>query len=322
MAIGGYFELELNNSGSIYHNTASALNSGRNALKFILMNNKVKRILLPYYSCEVLLQPINNLGIDYSFYHIDEKFNPINRKICKNDTLLYINYFGLKNNSISDLQEQIDCIIIDNSQAFYDMPVNNIPTFYSPRKFFGVPDGGFAYTSVNKLPVDVLPVDDSIDRFKHLIMRIDLSAEQGYEYYHRNENLIHNIELKRMSSLTQALMKNIEFAKIKTIRLENYDFLKNKLNKYNELSDILSCDNYSAPMIYPFLNQKNKRLRDILLKHKIYTPIYWENVNKWLDNSNSYEHYLVENLIPLPIDQRYGIKTMEYISNIIIDYYE
>ena len=39
--IGGYFELELpnNSKDNLYHNSAVALNSGRNALKYILSSN-------------------------------------------------------------------------------------------------------------------------------------------------------------------------------------------------------------------------------------------------------------------------------------------
>ena len=56
-AIGGYFELELA-SGKEYHPKAIRLNSGRNAFEFILSNNTYKRIFLPYYTCDVLLQPL------------------------------------------------------------------------------------------------------------------------------------------------------------------------------------------------------------------------------------------------------------------------
>ena len=67
---GGYFELELN-EGKDYHAGAIKLNTGRNALEYILRVNKYKKIYLPFFTCDVLLQPIEKLKIDTEFYHID-----------------------------------------------------------------------------------------------------------------------------------------------------------------------------------------------------------------------------------------------------------
>ena len=53
--IGGYFELELNKNRE-YHKNALKLNSGRNALIFILMNLKPRKIYLPYYICDSVLE--------------------------------------------------------------------------------------------------------------------------------------------------------------------------------------------------------------------------------------------------------------------------
>ena len=69
-SIGGYFELELP-QGTEYHSQAIALNTGRNALEYILRARGYKRVYLPYYSCEVLLEPFKKLGVDYTFYHIN-----------------------------------------------------------------------------------------------------------------------------------------------------------------------------------------------------------------------------------------------------------
>ena len=55
-AIGGYFELELNKQGE-YHQDAIRLNTGRNALEYIILANNYKKIYIPYITCAVLLQP-------------------------------------------------------------------------------------------------------------------------------------------------------------------------------------------------------------------------------------------------------------------------
>ncbi|MCB0381623.1 MAG: hypothetical protein KDD24_10225, partial [Flavobacteriales bacterium] len=144
-SIGGYFELEINDIGSLFHDKALALNSGRNCLEYILENSNYNHIYIPYFTCDVILEPIIKLGITYTFYSINKSFLPLIETIKNNEALLYTNYFGLMSSNIDLLSEKYKNIIVDNSQAFYDRRKNDIPTFYSPRKFFGVSDGGFVY---------------------------------------------------------------------------------------------------------------------------------------------------------------------------------
>ena len=75
-AIGGYFELADYEEGGVFpHQDGILLNTGRNALEYILCSiGEVKHIYLPYYTCEVVLEPINKLHIPYTFYHINQQF--------------------------------------------------------------------------------------------------------------------------------------------------------------------------------------------------------------------------------------------------------
>ena len=73
--IGGYFELELPEASKDFpHALCPALNSGRHALEYILrqLGNKVKVIHVPYYTCDVVLEPLRRLNIAHQFYNIDE----------------------------------------------------------------------------------------------------------------------------------------------------------------------------------------------------------------------------------------------------------
>ena len=61
-AIGGYFELELRDYGTVYHDMGAALNSGRNALEYILRSGpRYDNVYLPYYTCDVMLQTLKRL---------------------------------------------------------------------------------------------------------------------------------------------------------------------------------------------------------------------------------------------------------------------
>ena len=74
--IGGYFEFELRHYGTLFHDNAAALNSGRNAFAYILKNLAVKKIYLPLYICPVMVLPLQRLQIDYAFYSINEELEP------------------------------------------------------------------------------------------------------------------------------------------------------------------------------------------------------------------------------------------------------
>ena len=174
-AIGGYLELELGDNGSIYHDSAYKLNSGRNALEFILINKRISKIYLPYYICDVVLQPVQKRGIAFEFYHIDESFKPKIGQMSKNSGLIYVNYFGLCTNNIKNILRLYKNVIIDNSQAFFSKHLEGAATFYSPRKFwFG--RMGFAY--VNDASDETLVIDNSMDRMNHLLTRIELGLKQ------------------------------------------------------------------------------------------------------------------------------------------------
>ncbi|MEI6057234.1 MAG: hypothetical protein WCR55_14400 [Lentisphaerota bacterium] len=122
-AIGGYFELELRRSKEYYQN-AIRLNSGRNALEFILRLRRYSRVFIPYYSCDAILEPFKKLLLNYELYFIDKNLEPkFNYASIKPDEgFLYINYFGLKAKFIKYLSKYCRNLIIDNSQAFFSAP--------------------------------------------------------------------------------------------------------------------------------------------------------------------------------------------------------
>lgn len=70
--------------------------------------------------------------------------------------------------------------------------------------------------------------------------------------------------------------------------------------------------------MYPFLVDDGIGLRKFLLENNIYANLFWPNV--YNNGSNNFEILLAENTVLLPIDQRYGLDEMKYISNKILEY--
>jgi hypothetical protein len=313
-SIGGFFELELRD-GSEYYSKLLSVNTGRNALEYILKENNYKKVFIPYYTCDAILEPLEKLNIKYSFYNIDRRLEVVgNINTNDGEALLYNNYFGIKNLYINMLCVKKMNIIIDNAQSFFSEPNENVDTFYSCRKFFGVSDGGYVSLKLRKNYVENLGCDLSSDRSMHLLRRIDIDAETAYRDYRINESLLKRKPILRMSKLTKSILRNVEYSYVKQRRNENFIFLHKALNSLNEL-ECIEIENISAPMVYPFLTSK-KGLKEELIRNKIFVATYWPNVKEWCEEG-SVERMLYDNLLALPIDQRYSEEDMAYIIKMI-----
>ena len=313
-AIGGYFELELR-QGEHYHNNAIKLNSARNCFEYILVARRYKKVYIPYYTCDVMLQPLQRQHVEYVFYHINEDFEPLDIKdLKKNEAFLYTNYFGLKQDCVEKLANIYgDRLIVDNAHSFYAPRLPKIDTIYSPRKFFGVPDGGYLYTDC---PLDVdFPRDESWDRMLHLLIRADKGPEDGYVRFRENENRLDRAPIRRMSMLTEKLLRNIDYTLVKKKRKKNYQILDSVFGSTNLLG--VAQNITDVPMIYPLYCER-RDIRQILLENKIYTPLYWSNVPEWA-GANSIEASYARYILPLCVDQRYDLADISRILyNIIV----
>lgn len=311
-AIGGYFGLELR-KGEHYHKDAIRLNTARNCFEYVLCSRQYTKVYIPYYTCEVMLEPLNKLDVQYEFYSINEKLEPVvlpNLKV--NEAFLYTNYYGLKQDCVLKLANCFgNRLIVDNAQAFYAKPIQGIDTFYSPRKFFGVADGAYLYT--DKLLGEELPQDESFDRMSHLLKRVDAGAEFGFHDFRSNDESLIGQPIKRMSNLTAAILESIDYDNAAKQRRENYLFLDSVLGEHNRIHFELNDD--TVPMAYPYWT-KDDSLRKKLIDNRIYVAKYWLNVLEWC-GENDIEYKLTKYMLSLPCDQRYGDENMERIFKII-----
>ncbi len=313
-AIGGYFQLELR-QGEHYHKDAIKLNTARNCFEYVLLAKKYRKVYIPYYTCEVMLQPIVRNHIEYEFYSVDINLEPVETKqLRKDEALLYTNYYGLKQECVKRLAKIYGPqLIVDNAQAFYSQRIDGIDTIYSPRKFFGVADGGYLYTDC-KLESG-LKQDKSFQRMQHLLRRIEEGAEAGYKAFRASDDGLDNQTIMKMSKLTESILAGVDYEKIAQIRRENFIHLHNCLKGTNKLT--ISLEDDSVPMIYPYFTD-DESLRQKLIDNKIFVAQYWPNVLDWC-TENSIEYKLTTHIIALPIDQRYGVEDINRILNLMLE---
>ena len=78
---------------------------------------------------------------------------------------------------------------------------------------------------------------------------------------------------------------------------------------------INDLESFSCPMVYPYYTS-DCTLKKVLIENKVFVATYWPNVFEWC-HEKSLEYKLANNIIAIPIDQRYSEREMEYIVNII-----
>lgn len=307
MEIGGYIELDKYELPML-HEGAISLNCGRNCLAYILKARKIKKILLPNFLCNSVRDVCLREQVSVRFYSVGLDFIPIDLELAEDEWIYIVNYYGqLGQNVLWKFKEKYDRIIVDHAQAYFQMPLAGVDTLYSCRKFFGVPDGAFLYTDC--VLGEELAYDVSYDRMHFLNGRFEMGASKFYKEYVENNIIFKNEPIKKMSLLTKNLLHGIDYNGVKERRTSNYRYLHKRLMKVNKLS--LSVP--QGAFMYPLYIDNGMEIRRHLQKEKIYVPLLWPNV---LENDrNTLEYDMSCNILPLPIDQRYGEGEMEFILN-------
>lgn len=306
--IGGYIEL----GGLInkeYH-TGAKFNSSRSALKYFIRSKKIFKIYLPIYLCDVVYESCIEEKCHVIFYNIDKDFKPILENIESEAYLYIVNYYGiLSDEEIIKLKKKYYNIILDNTHDFFRKPLQGVCTIYNCRKYFGVPDGAYLYTDISlKNNVKEYQV---IDKINHLIGRLEKNASTYYAEFCDNDNKFRNSNIFKMSKLSTILMGAIDYDTALKKRVENYNYLDKKLKKYQKLNISIKLN-----FMYPLYVDNGEEIRKKLISKKIYIPKLWPNI---VDDNllNDIEKKYIKNILPLPIDQRYGKKEMDYIIKVL-----
>lgn len=310
--IGGYIELE-HHDGSLFHEKALRLNCGRNALAYLCRARNIQKVWIPHFLCDCVAQLLDKIGVEWSCYRIGEDWLPdVSLTVEKDDWLYVVNYYGqISNVALQTLKQQYPHLIVDNCQDYFRAPVAGTDTLYTCRKFFGVPDGAFLYTDASA--VDDLERDVSYNRMRYLLGRVERPASEFYAEYVQSNADFAKAPVKRMSRLTENLLRGIDYERVQQTRSTNWHRLSERLGGINELT----LTETVGPFAYPLLVPHGWVLRKKLIEQKIYVPTLWPAVLERCGEA-TWEHRLALDLLPLPVDQRYGVDGMDFICDAVL----
>ena len=309
--LGGYIEFE-HYHGRMPHEDAIALNCGRNCLAYLFKSRGIKKLKVPYFICNSIFNVCDREGVEKIYYHIDSSFRPDADLALEADEWLYlVNLYGqISNEEIKAYVNKYGRVIVDQANDYFAEPIPGVDTFYTCRKWYGVADGAFLYT--DKPLAEEFPQDVSFDRMEFLLGRFERTANEFYSGYNANNKYFTDQPIKWMSKLTRNLLCGIDYTFVEQRRRENYVYLHERLGSVNQLNL------KPAAFMYPLMIENGAALRKKLQAEKIYIPTLWPTVFE-VAEADSLEYKMAENILPLPIDQRYGIDDMQYMIDKIFE---
>lgn len=317
-SIGGYLELD-HQEVYPFHSAALSLNTARNALRYVIELRDIRTIWLPDYLCSAVFDACEKEGVTVRVYSIGTDLRPSAFPCVGSEEWLYIvDYFGQLTEG--EVLRAMDLcggrLIVDEAQGFFVAPWSGADTIYTCRKFFGVPDGAYLVVKDGTRLKRPLDTDRSHLRMTHVLGRLEEGSEPYYLDYAENEELLDELSVMEMSKLTAALLSNVDYQAARESRERNWAQLSEGLDAVN----VLDLQAPVGPFMYPLLIEgvDGAGLRSRLQKDRIYVPCLWPNVLE--GDSQSAAYHLAKDLLPLPIDQRYGASEMACMMDAIKKY--
>lgn len=320
----------------------SYFKSGRNAIKALcrLLELSNKTILLPSYTCSTVIDPFCEEGCVVDFYKvnldlsIDQNFLLNAASQRKPKAILFHSYFGADTyrkelGLIEELKEQNIIIIEDLTQSLLSAHKIDCADYYvsSMRKFFAIPDGGFIATrhelpEINKENVNLNISEIALNAFdlkKEYIFNGSLETKRLFrqKYEILNSLISENNLIEDISPVSMNIFYNTDFSSIRKIRRMNYQHLDNKFKNFNKIKKFLYFENENEiPLYYPvYIEGKRKEYQNYMAKNNVYCPIIWPK-NSIIKDTDKDINYMYDNMLCIPIDQRYDEEEMNYICNI------
>ncbi len=310
--VGGFFELELPHGGSLPHPKAIALSTGRACLSVILHTLRPRLVHLPFYTCDALLEPFERHGVSWCFYAIDSDFAPCDTPVLgEGEYFLWIDYFGIHSATTEALKSKYgDKLLIDDTHAFFAGAHTGNWSFTSARKYFGVPDGAFLHAPV--------ALNLAAERFEsvsldHGLWRHLGRQEDAYAAFQSHEQSI-DCAIYRISVVSEGLLRGVDLGRVAAARRANFAALHDRLSSSNEIAVGLAAN--EVPFCYPYL-PSSPRDRAMLHRAGLFVPAFWEDTLARSPSGFEWERRLSTELLPLPVDHRYGTEEMKWMVDLL-----
>ena len=348
MELGSNFELDITQLSYKQDNIFNYLkdyhavytDSGRSALKILDKTLNKGIVLLPAYICESVID-VYKKDNQIRFYKINPDMtidiDDLKSKMDSQVTVVYLmHYFGsVQNNEVLKYLENTKkkrgyTIIEDTTHSIFTKK-RTVGDYCvcSLRKWFPITDGGVLYTEKNVTDTfDMTEYQKNyfVDSLEAMILKkyyiqygVDCNSIYREIFAKSEQRLDMQTEIYQISDISKSILECISITQLQEKRKKNYWQLKGKL-KNIPVKDVLSTDNF-VPLVYPVYVENRNQFRQYLMENKIYCAVHWPLAGTGMENdSDAVKIY--ENIISLPIDQRYESMHIEYLAQVIEAYFK
>ena len=320
-------------------------NTGRAAIEALLMKLKAegyRDLLLPSFLCDSVRDAAIRAGMNLEYYRVnrDLSVDTLTVNVRKNVIIYVVQFFGQRINDelislVRETKNQRIIIIEDISLSllseageyvgFGDYIVGSL------RKWFPIIDGGILLSRIEvKFEQHEAANDYSLNYFIAQILKNHylLSGEKNkgqkdiFLSYNNDgmEALFSDYTIRKMTRVSQDLLRGANFDTIRARRINNYDLLKVLLADIPQVTVLVDRHENMTPLGMVILVEERDELLSHLISRDIYCNVHWRN-NESTKYFNESE-YLANRCITIPCDQRYGEKEMHYIYESVKDYYK
>lgn len=298
-----------------------------------------KKVLIPAYTCQTVLDPFLQEDWEICYYNIDKKLridtDDLKSKYSAfNPTLCIAHpYYGADLNEkelegLGELKRKGCVLVEDLTQCVFSKQYSSIFDFFvgSYRKWFPIPDGAFMIGCLDdnhemqENSAFVEPMSDAMylrgvfhrtgdNNIKEISRRVGNMAIS---------HISGGIVPHKISNFSTSLLNEIDVEGTMKKRRDNYQYLYEQLSNSSICTpverslDELTC----APLFFPVYVQDRALFQKKLAQQEIYAPVLWPvHTDSLLINDGIKQMY--NELLMLPIDQRYDESDMERMVAVI-----
>lgn len=313
------------------------LMSGRCAISHCLRDyiaqGGIKSAYVPVYTCETVLAPFLQLGIELSFYDVDKNLQPVfDDNFLKSAPLvLFTGYYGVVTYSDKDLlkvKQNGNCIIQDITHTMLnDEPYSEYADYIagSFRKWIGVASGGVAIKKDGTFKSEPISIHE-----EHLTLRRQAltmasesqSPDSTDKVFWNGEMLLREIfENQESDQASIDVITHFNASDVVKKRRENFSYLSSKLKTLKEIELVFpELGRGEIPSHLSIFSKDRDELQKYLRENKIKATVYWPKGPAIPENKPFEADYIFNNILSLPIDQRYSFKEMDTIFETIASF--
>ena len=331
--IGGFFEVEKASVFSLARKESvhATWLDEKNYLTFSNARSAILAVRQKFKSCKIWIPEIF-CGIfenehEISTYLLNEKsFEPdlefLEKALQANDTVVVPDYFGIEpsNEFMNFVKNNIDIHWIqDATHNLNPRRYWGDFTVFSPRKLFGVLDGGILIQNniekYFKFPTLKNKQISKIINFAPVFRRVDtldLGMKTWFRMYQNGENRISS-EPQDILNITKWQLKRIDMNRLIIARRRNFNVLDTALNSMKVQE--LVFDENATPFGYPIYIEDRDEVQRKLSLLGVYAAVHWRTSSS-LKTKRQESHHNLQ--LTLPCDHRYNSHDMLRIIKIIL----